>query len=100
MARPASTSAMLARQSGRGRLYSARAPLAAGAAFRAEELVELALDPSELVRVVGRGLLAGDVRPGGRIFAIEPQPPLRFRLAVGDDRLDRTFGLAHAAIDA
>src|SRR5216683_1856880 len=65
-----------------------------------EELLELALDPSELIGILGRGLLAGDVRPGGGVIAIELQPLLRLPFAVGDDRLVRAFGLADAAIDA
>src|SRR5437588_12431115 len=76
-----------------------RARLAA-AGIGAEELLVFAFDLPELIRILGRGLLAGDVRPGRGIFAIELKPPLRHRLAIGNDRLDRAFGLAHPAIDA
>src|SRR5256885_12611408 len=68
--------------------------------LRVEELVELTVDILELVGIGWRRLLARDVGPARRVVAIELQPPLGFLLAVGDDRLDRAFRLADAAIDA
>ena len=48
----------------------------------------------------GAVLLAGDVGPFGRIVGVELEPLLEPALGVGQDRLGRAFGLAHAAIDA
>src|SRR5581483_6090210 len=70
------------------------------AALGAEELVELALHPLVLVGILRRRLLAGDVGPGGGVFAVELEPALGRALAVRDDRLGGAFRLAHAAIDA
>src|SRR5215207_6407755 len=72
----------------------------AGAGVRAEKLVELALDALTLVGILAIGLLAGDVRPGRSVFAVELQPAVGLRLAVWNNCLGRAFGLADAAIDA
>src|SRR6185437_560207 len=45
-------------------------------------------------------LLAGDVGPRRGVFAIELKPLFGRAFAVGDDRLGRTLGFAHPAIDA
>src|SRR5205807_1311774 len=65
-----------------------------------EELLELALDALPLVGIGRRFLLARDVGPGRRIFAVHLDPFLGRALAVGNDRLGRAFRFADAAIDA
>src|SRR5579863_4863239 len=95
----ASTSAMPARQADMPSPSPEREPLAA-AGIGGEELLVLALNRLPLIRVFRIGLLAGDVRPGGGVFSIELQPPLRLGFAIGNDRLHRAFGFAHPAIDA
>src|SRR5579863_9335053 len=90
---------MLARQAGESTPVTEPGRLAA-ARIRIEKLFVLALDPLPLIGVGGIGLLAGDVGPGCGIVAIELQPLLGHRLAVGNDRLDRAFRLAYPAIDA
>src|SRR5262245_28343962 len=90
---------MLARQGGPAG-SSAGVGRLTGAALRAEELVELALDILEVVGVLRRRLLAGDVGPARGVVAIELEPSFGYRLAVGDDGFDRAFRLAHPAIDA
>src|SRR6266446_5637414 len=82
-----------------GPMATERARLGA-AGLGAEEFLVFALNPSPFVGVLGRRLLAGNVRPGRRVFAIELKPLLSHRLAVGNDRFDRALGLAYPAIDA
>src|SRR5262245_27302377 len=65
-----------------------------------EVLLVLAFLALELVGVLGRRALPGDVGPGVRIVAIELEPALGRGLGVGQDRVDRALGLAHAAVDA
>jgi hypothetical protein len=40
-----------------------------------------------------------NIWPDSRVFRIQRQPFLKPRVGVGLDRIDRTFGLAHPAID-
>src|ERR1700683_4105815 len=86
------SSTLRSRRSGRRRL--------AAAALWAEELIVLAFNPLPSIGVVGRRLLARDIRPGCRILPVELEPLLGNRIAVGDDRLDRAFRLAYPAVDA
>jgi len=50
--------------------------------------------------VCRRLALAGDVRPLFGIFGVEFQPGCQIGFGVRDNRLDRAFRFAHAAIDA
>jgi len=43
--------------------------------------------------------MLGNVGPGFREFLVELDPHCRFRMAVGHDRLDWTFGLTNPAVD-
>src|SRR5690349_9475726 len=70
------------------------------AGVRREEFLELSVDPVELLGVRGRLLLRGDVGPFVGVFGVELQPFVEAGLGVGLDGIGRTFGLAHAAIDA
>src|SRR5882724_10179503 len=86
--------------------YSVRPRRSVGGLLRfaatacAEEFVELAFDILPFVGVFRRWFFTGYVGPRRRIFAVQFQPALSLRLAVRNDSLDRTFGLAHTAIDA
>ena len=54
-----------------------------------------------VVRIGRRLTYAGNIGPGSsRVLAIELEPLFGFLFGVGQNRLDRTFRLAHAAIDA
>src|SRR3954469_8090408 len=66
----------------------------------AEELVELAVDAFVLVGILGIRLFAGDIRPRRGVFAVQLEPALGRRFAVGNDRFGRAFRLAYPAIDA
>lgn len=68
--------------------------------FVAEVVLEFIGFALPFVGVGGRGFLAGDVGPFGGIFAVHLQPFFGFLVGVGNDRLRRTFGFAHAAVDA
>jgi hypothetical protein len=61
------------------------------------EFVRLALP---LLRVSGGSLFDRNIRPSFRVVSVELEPLLGPGLCVGLDRFDRTFRLAHAAIDA
>ena len=65
-----------------------------------EVFVELAFFALVLVGVGRRVLLVGDVGPFGRERGVELEPLLEPALGIGQDRLGRAFGLAHAAVDA
>ena len=65
-----------------------------------EIFVELAVLALMLVGVGRAVLLARDVRPIRRETGVELEPFLEPAFGVGQDRLGRAFGLAHAAIDA
>src|SRR5580658_474077 len=65
-----------------------------------EELLVFAADVFERIGI-GRGFaFTRDVRPIRRIVAIEADPAFRLLITVRDNRVDRAFRLAHAAIDA
>jgi len=78
----------------------AAGPVSGVAGFGAEIFLELARFLAMLFGIGGRFALAGDVRPLRGVFAIELHPLLRRRIGVRNDRLDRAFRLADAAIDA
>src|SRR5574341_526788 len=65
-----------------------------------EELVELARHVLPVVGVRRRRALARDVRPLHRVVGVELEPLLGLGIGVGQDRLGRALGLAHAAVDA
>src|SRR5262249_25139977 len=64
------------------------------------EVLQLALDPIPLLTVRRSFALYGDIGPRLGILGVELQPFLKPRLGVWLDGFRRTFGLAHAAIDA
>jgi hypothetical protein len=61
------------------------------------EFVRLALP---LLRVSGGIPFDRNIRPSFRVVSVELEPLLSARFGIRLDRLDRTFRLAHAAIDA
>src|SRR3954469_23956586 len=65
-----------------------------------EIFVELAFFALMLVGVGGAVLLASNVGPLGRIGGVDLEPLLKAAFGVGQNRLGRAFGFAHAAIDA
>src|SRR3990167_3545646 len=65
-----------------------------------EERLELVLDTLIFVGVGGGFLFDRDVRPFGAELAVHLEPLFKPALGVGQDRLGRAFGFAHAAVDA
>src|SRR5882762_4804491 len=65
-----------------------------------EELGELVFYALPFIGIRRRLALAGDIRPGGRIFAVQLEPFFGDGLAVRHDRLGGAFRFANAAIDA
>src|SRR5215210_764205 len=74
--------------------------LGALAGVGCEIFVVFALFALVLVGVGRAVLLAGNVRPLRRERRVELEPLFEPALGVGQDRLGRAFGFAHAAIDA
>src|SRR5262245_64289580 len=70
------------------------------AGIRAEVFVEFIGNLLELIGIRRIGLLARDIGPRRRVLAVEIKPALGGRLAIGNDRFDRAFRLAHSAVDA
>src|SRR5215469_14814389 len=63
-------------------------------------LFEFIGDALPLLGVRRRGLFGRDIRPNLCVFSIHREPLFDPRFSVGLDRINRTFRLAHAAIDA
>src|SRR5262245_34332883 len=61
--------------------------------------LEFSLHVAVRVGVLRRRLLDRDIRPLLGVFAVDLQPFLEAGLRVRLDRLDRTLGFAHAAVD-
>jgi len=70
------------------------------ARFRAEVFFELVRNGFEFLGVRRRFALHRNIGPLTGELLVQAQPLLKPRLRVGLDRVDRAFGLAHAAIDA
>src|SRR5262249_1011486 len=68
--------------------------------LRRKILVALAGHTLVFLGVCRRFLLGRDVWPLRRVFGVNLQPLLKAWFGVRLDRVDGTFGLAHAAVDA
>src|SRR5687768_2713885 len=82
------------------RSSAVRSKLLALPGLRRKVLLELAGDFLPRVGIRRRGALARDVRPLDREIGVQLEPLLGLRVGVGQDRLRRALGLAHAAVDA